>query len=108
MSCQLWPPGKEVHNGGMINNSATLRPLSNQHTFNFKVRGTPRFYDELNHKTHLRNREEIRKEYISDRKNREEILFEKAENKQIKLRRTALDIASEKETARYLKLLNAM
>lgn len=92
----------------MINNSATLRPLSNQLPFNFKVRGTPRFYDELNHKTHVRNREAIKKEFLIDRKNREEILFEKAENKQIQQRRTALTIASEKETARYLKLLNAM
>jgi hypothetical protein len=92
----------------MIKNSSMLRPIGDSPRYQFKIRGTAGHYDELNNNSHIRNQELIKKEFVAHRNNKEEKDFDIAHTKSIKQARNAQTIASERETARYLKLLHAL
>jgi hypothetical protein len=89
----------------IINNYPSSR-IPQAPRYHFKSRGAPLFYDETNTKTHLRNIEGRKSEFLIERKNREMHLFEKRVIRLIEQDKRGDQIAIERGTERYLKLLN--
>lgn len=93
----------------MIKHNSMLKPIGEDSPrYHFKIRGSPGFYDELNNNSHIRNQEIIKKEFMHDQRNRVAQNNKTAAAINLKHQQTAQKVATENETARYLKLLHSI